>query len=678
MSEQYNQQSVRYRADIDGLRALAIIPIIFFHFECSTFFGGGFVGVDIFFVISGYLITQVLLKALTNNSFSFTEFYERRMRRIFPAFFAMLTGALFIFSYLYAGSFFKNFIKTLLYSLGMISNFYFWRDGGYFSAVSHTKPLLHTWSLSIEEQFYIFFPLMLFLLYKKRKYLFPCILFFLTTSLLIASVGAFYKPNSVFYLPITRAWELLLGCAVALYQFNHGELKEKYIPYAGFIGIGLIVFSTIGYGYLNTESFPGLLALPPCIGTVLCIISGSNINAKPHYVQKVLQTKLLVTVGLLSYSLYLWHWPIYVAYKAYFFAQPIGIFDVFILCSLTLFFATLSYYIIEKPIRQKKILPSRIKLFSALAIYACVLAGCSFYLHNQGNIFFPQAVPILKSAQNAHEIKSQPCSQISQKSLFGKVKCFNTKELAPEILFLGDSHAGSLQEAYRSLLKENHVGGMVLIHESPLLTAFRNKHALTYNQKKQYDSDFKAFIKENKFKIAVIAMRYSYEILGPTSYEGYSQTSGRARAWLKDGSFESDPQSAFEKGLTDTIEFFKSQNIKVFIVKQIPEMPMDVPNSAVMMSRFSDWKDIEKAISYPVKLHLKRQEVPLKVLKNMETLGAILLDPMPYFCDDSLCYGVKDKTILYSDDDHISIAAGARLKPLFAPIFEKLEELGHD
>ena len=303
-----------YRPEIDGLRAIAVVAVILYHAQITIFghqpFKGGFIGVDIFFVISGYLITSIILKELvTTGSFSFKRFYERRVRRILPALlFVMLVSLPFAWMYLLPSNF-ADFSKSILYSLGFSSNFYFWYSGQLYGAESGLlKPFLHTWSLSAEEQFYILFPIILLITFKYfRNHLLTILFIGLIISLLIIDWGSRNHPSfNVYFLP-SRVWELLSGSILAYFEIDNGHRSKNKKLNSILPSIGLIL---IGHSILffNDKMFhPSFYTLPPIIGVCL-IIWFSN---KDEPITKILSTKLFVGIGLISYSLYLWHYPIF-------------------------------------------------------------------------------------------------------------------------------------------------------------------------------------------------------------------------------------------------------------------------------------------------------------------------------------------------------------------------------
>jgi peptidoglycan/LPS O-acetylase OafA/YrhL len=353
---------IKYRADIDGLRAIAVLAVLLFHTDVPGF-TGGFVGVDVFFVISGYLITSIILKEIKAEQFSIARFYERRIRRIFPALFPVISFVLVVGAYLFDANAFKDLGQSIAATTLFSSNILFWRESGYFAAPSLQKPLLHTWSLAVEEQFYIFFPLSLMAIhrYLKGKYFVWLVIAFILS--LVASIyGVVYHPAATFYLVPTRAWELMVGSILALGVLP--DLSKNWQRNALTIsGLALILYSIVAY--TEATPFPGIAALAPVMGSGLIIYSGKGGS---HQAQKLFTARPLVFIGLISYSLYLWHWPL-VAFTKYLLFRPFNGVDSAAIILASVLIASFSWKFIEQPFRGKQMLfPERKKLFAFLAL----------------------------------------------------------------------------------------------------------------------------------------------------------------------------------------------------------------------------------------------------------------------------------------------------------------------
>ena len=306
-------QAKEYRSDIDVLRAIAVLAVIFYHAHIP-FFSGGYVGVSIFFVISGYLITGIIKRKLENNTFSFLEFYENRVRRIFPALFVMVfTLVLFEWftsvNVLERRELYGSAKRVLL----TIPNIYFYLNTNYFDPEAETMPLLHTWSLGVEEQFYFIFPLLLFIAYiylfkfnKKKTISLLSVLF--VCSFLFSAVYVLYNQKFTFYMLPTRAWELLCGGILAYTNWTPQSQKNKIACFLA--GLAFMFYAVFSY---TDNIYPGFYALFPCLGAVLYIAGGTNLQSR--FADLLTKNKILVFIGVISYSLYLWHWPILVYYQ---------------------------------------------------------------------------------------------------------------------------------------------------------------------------------------------------------------------------------------------------------------------------------------------------------------------------------------------------------------------------
>lgn len=365
---------MKYRAEIDGLRALAVLPVILFHagFE---WFKGGFVGVDVFFVISGYLITTIIISEMAEGKFSIVNFYERRARRILPALFFVMAVCLPFALFWLPPNDLADFGQSLIAVSTFSSNILFWLESGYFDTAAELKPLLHTWSLAVEEQYYIIFPIFLMLAWQigiQSIVILLLILFFI--SLGVAQWGAYNQPSASFYLLPTRGWELLIGVFSAFYLKYNAHLKSHNLnQLLSLLGFGMIAYSIIAFD--ETTPFPSLYTLIPTIGTALLIVCA----VPKTIINKLLSMKAIVGIGLISYSAYLWHQPI-LAFMRHRSLGEVSELISIILCFASLFIAWFSWRFIEKPFRNKSTF-SRKTIFtlSALGIFLFSLSG--LYLH---------------------------------------------------------------------------------------------------------------------------------------------------------------------------------------------------------------------------------------------------------------------------------------------------------
>lgn len=358
-------KSIHYRKEIDGLRAIAVIPVVLFHagFE---WFSGGFVGVDVFFVISGFLITSIILKELDQANFSITNFYERRARRILPALFLLMLVCLPFAWFLLLPHELVDFGKSLVAVSTFSSNFLFWQESNYFSADSELMPLLHTWSLAVEEQFYVVFPLLLLLLWRFGKStILVLIIIIAFVSFALSEWGLRAHQEANFYLLPTRAWELMIGSLTAFYLFRN-KVEVSFLLSQILSSLGLVMIFVAIFFLDKNDPFPGIYALLPTIGSALIILFAS----KGTITNRLLSKQWMVLIGLISYSAYLWHQPI-LAFARIIIQDDIKPVLLFALCVIPFLLAYLSWRWVEKPFRDRNRF-SRMQVF-AMSFFASLL-----------------------------------------------------------------------------------------------------------------------------------------------------------------------------------------------------------------------------------------------------------------------------------------------------------------
>ena len=369
---------MRYRSEIDGLRALSIIPVLWTHLGLP-FLPGGFLGVDVFFVISGFLITNILLKEIEENRFSITTFYERRARRILPALLTVILVTNILVLYIggnpkVLADYGNSVISTLLF----ISNIYFWQTSGYFGSASELSPMLHTWSLAVEEQFYIFFPLLLLFInrYLKSKFLFVLIVISLI-SLLIAEWGARFSSIGNFYLLPTRAWELLIGSIAALLFSSNYINKLRILHAKGLTNVGILLILSSYFLFTPSTLHPTSTTLIPVLGALLVVLFSSEKGLSGA----ILTNRVSIKIGLISYSLYLWHQPI-IALMKQTTSLHLTYQNIFIATVIITTFSYLTWRFVETPLRKNKASSNKLLLKVALISVALLLILASLFRYN--------------------------------------------------------------------------------------------------------------------------------------------------------------------------------------------------------------------------------------------------------------------------------------------------------
>ena len=451
---------MKYRSDIDGLRALAVVPVVLFHVGgLGPIARGGFVGVDIFFVISGYLITKIIFENVSHGTYSVAGFYVRRARRILPAaipvyLFCILMAALFLFP-----SERRSVVQAAVSSIGFASNIFFYGSAGYFDEASKTNPLLHTWSLSVEEQFYVFLPILIFLL---RKASLPtmkiAIVGFAAASFIVACVGLAAHPDAVFYLLPYRAWELLAGSILAL-----GVVPplSRRISAEVAAGAGLLLIAG-SVQYLTSESaFPGWNALPACLGATLIIHAGAS--HRETMTARLLSLWPLRFTGLISYSLYLWHWPLIVFYPELFASASLLAKGSIVAASFTLAF--LSWRFVERPFRLPPGVQdsnARVLGTSGIALAATALLAI---------VMLPIAKLVRPTDPGAERLMAQTVAPVREQRLgtcfltstskdftaYEKTRCLGGDPAKRDILLMGDSHAAQYYPGLATAMPDTNI-----------------------------------------------------------------------------------------------------------------------------------------------------------------------------------------------------------------------------
>lgn len=430
------QIKVGYRPDIDGIRAIAVLAVIFYHFNIVGF-SGGFVGVDVFFVISGYLITNGIVKGVDNNRFSFSDFYSRRTRRLIPA-------LLFVIAITYMGSFFvlspKDFASlsgSVVYALVGISNIFFWMQSGYFDNFSSLKPLLHTWSLSVELQFYLLWPLFLIALCKVTKKI-HFRTFVVALFVIIFAFIAIYHINvdssGAFFLTPFRMHEFAIG---AIGVFISHIFKDKKLNEAVYVsGFFLVMYSVFSFD-IKTIVFPGYYALVPCVGTLLMIISGEKAISS-----RILSCRLPKYIGEISYSLYLVHWPVYVL-GSYIIVFTPSVMQITLMLALTVMLSAVVYYAIEKPFRTaqpEKIDGSSFSLACAMAALIVIVPSASSWANNGWEWRIPEEIRTINQIDKKDAVDY---TWVKQRILTHKSN-FSSADGKSKVLVIGDSQSADL------------------------------------------------------------------------------------------------------------------------------------------------------------------------------------------------------------------------------------------
>ena len=627
-----NSMLNKYRSDIDGLRAIAVLPVIFFHLHLVGF-SGGYVGVDIFFVISGYLITGLIYNEMKKNTFSLKTFYIRRIRRIAPALLILLfTVTVFSFLILKPEEL-RSFGLSLATQPISGQNIIFFAEGEYFLG-SDRKPLLHTWSLAVEEQFYLFWPL---LLLGLRKFPFKMQIFIIVTIMTFSfmiSLGLMnISPKASFFMLPPRAWELGAGGLIAIFETKTSfrKLLTHHVrTVLGLLGFALIFFSI--FSLTSETPFPGFAVLLPVTGTIFLLASGIG---SLTFIGKVLSFKPIVLIGLISYPLYLWHWPIISLLHQFKLdlSTPLNIFFIF---TVTIFLSVLTYRYIETPIRKKKWIPTTRQLLTVSGIGFLFLTSVGIHLWISGGASYryPSAARNLLTAPLA--ARTERCGFIFKVLNPRNQVCtlVEASNATKKILLWGNSHADHWSGLFTDLAQENN---------SAFYLNARNCRATP-------DSDFCGNNVQKSILDFITKEKISDVVLSSTGYGSYNL-----------------PDEIFEKNLKNIVHKLAEKNVRTWLVIDIPAG--DALNPIVAYEK--DPND-PKLGSIPLDEFKKVKEREKKLFDSLsgEFTGVRVIDPSINFCNSENCLGGENDVVWYRDSGHISNAGAKNAKEQFMPIFK--------
>jgi peptidoglycan/LPS O-acetylase OafA/YrhL len=638
----------RYRAEIDGLRAIAVLAVVLFHAELGP--SGGFVGVDVFFVISGFLITSLILKDLAAGTFTLAAFWERRIRRIFPAMIGVSLATLVAGWIVLLPDDYAELGRSVFFQALFVANVYFWLNTGYFDGAAEEKPLLHTWSLAVEEQFYIFFPLIVVGLvatpaFRRRGPLLSVFGLCILLSLGASIWGSTHHPVGTFYLLPTRTWELLVGASVALLpapSFSAGNRFTCRPTLANglreLISITALVAILLPcWLYTPATPFPGLAAIPPCLGAgILIWITGyQHPEAGVTLTARALSARPIVFIGLISYSLYLWHWPLF-AFSNYLAIEPLPTGYRCFLVVLGLVLAVLSWRYIETPFRARRYCDSRKAVFGtgALATVFVVASGLAIqYNFAVPQRFTDQAIAYAKRQVDTAFIHELEIRDIVQ----GRLTQIGATRPDAQIDWLvwGDSHAMAVTPAFHQYLKARGLAGQAATHSwtAPLLGYFKGTQFGMGLDSLEFNQAVFDHIKLNAIKNVVLVGAWS----------GYQ------------GEPADHPSSGnFESSLVATVQAIGEAGAQPWVMLQIPAQGFDVPKVLAQYAMAN--QPIEPLCAKPTPEEYAIANIP-GLVEKLQAAGAVLLDPRPYcLSEDGTHFRVAENgKPLYRDSGHLSI-----------------------
>ena len=651
---------MKYRADIDGLRSLAIAPIVLFHAGFHTF-SGGFVGVDIFFVISGYLITTIIAGEMEEGRFSLWRFYERRIRRIFPALFAMLIASSIAAWALLFPLDLRDYGESVVASTGFFANISFWRHSGYFDTQSDLKPLLHTWSLAVEEQFYLFFPLLLLACNKWRTSRRTLVWALLAGSFALSLYGVSHWRDAAFYLIPTRAWELLMGAVLAL---RAAPEVRSHTFREGLAALGLALILVPIFTYDSQTAFPGLAALPPCLGSALIIWTGDA--KRPTRVARLLMMRGFVLVGLMSYSLYLWHWPV-IVFSNHWSLEAHGAGEKAGLVFASLACAAASWRWIEAPTRKLGARVSQPMVFASAGLAALLLFGLGGLFWRDG--FLNRYPPALQKLLVEHEAQTKGFRGLME-SAGGKRRDglppggFVTGDAAepPQIAIWGDSHVGAILNGLNEAAKPQtpRFSVFALGGCRPIVGVFLSDDP-TPNCKNHNDAVM-AYLKSGPEKKVILVSRWPISIFGDVRAQGRGAMPGTIAKAPGVSLSQAEGIALFAEALGRTIDALQAAGKEVVLVDSIVDLPVNASHLA--FKRLSR-EPGAGAMVWDARPYSERFTVTEELMAGVQTTRAFQrIRPRDALCEDWRCAYVREGRLLYTDNNHLSEAGAAALAPL--------------
>lgn len=639
---------MKFRSDINGLRGWAVILVLFFHYELLNFYGG-FIGVDIFFVISGFLMTYIISNSYEANRFTISNFYSRRAKRIIPALIMLIIFVLVVGFIILPPNELLQLAKHAGSSALFLSNFTYMDEAGYFDTISSNKWLLHTWSLSVEWQFYLIYPLILKIVYsiapkhKKILWLFIFhILAFLSLYYFSIKSSAIKEEFGFFMLP-ARAWELIAG-SLAFYVLNLKIFKSK-IKFVSDISILLLILSSLLIS--DAYRWPSSYTLIPVFLTFLIIINNANNSL-------LLGNKVLQFFGNISYSLYLWHWPIFVALNFFFL-------DTFLWKLLgiliSIFLAFISYNFIELKFNKLKVSRPLNILLVALIILVSLISYKISQSSGYSWRFNEDVLMASNEANNKYDLQRSKNCKIDEVFKF-KVCTFGNYNNEGLILY-GDSHASSIISALSEAINTNII---YFINQCPVIFDTKLKSKTSSKKCEDFHNQFKEYIKIKNDLPILIVSRFAAQLYGPN--ESKTKNYGLVYNTIYADELDLNDEELYLKRLNETFCEI-SDNNSLYVMEPIPEIGFDVPSR---LSRKIFLNKITKTGTSLSAYTNRNQNILREIEKTRNYCNVKVLKTTDHLCIDNFCNANEGAQPLYFDDDHLSETGNKKLIRLFKEI----------
>jgi peptidoglycan/LPS O-acetylase OafA/YrhL len=639
-------RQLNYRPDIDGLRAIAVSSVVLSHAELG--FPGGYVGVDVFFTISGYLIASLILRDLERKSFSFRGFWERRVRRILPALFTVVTCTIIAGWFLLIPAHYALLGRSVVSVACLVPNIFFWKETGYFAPGAEEMPLLHTWSLGVEEQFYLFFPLLLMVLYHRQK---PREMIAVLSALAMMSFGisvygTYYHPFSTFYWLPTRAWELLAGVLLAFLPESTTPRLSRASGIIAVLGLAAILIPCFVYG--QRTRFPGAGALPPVVGTAFAILAGRG--RALSLPSRLLAVPPVRFIGLISYSLYLWHWPLF-AFAKYRSPEPLTISTRLLLVFASVVLATGTWRYVEVVFRDRKTLPTRSSFlvatftsYAALIIVGGMLArrgGFPSRLSAQAQLYLNTAQEkIPKEFHRTLDVDDVPENLIR----------VGATDSPPRFVLWGDSHLMVLLPMIDDLCKRASISGVAATYwaTAPASGDVASEPGTYFEQGVAFNAAILDYIRAARIRNVILVAYWA-------KYEA------------------ADVGGRLQHALLATVRRLQTEGVTVYFVKDVADFRFEVAKFLVIDSNL-DMNPLGRSMS--IAEYAARNKFQAALVTQLREQHVPVLDPIPCFLqrtDTTEIVPFDAHGSFYSDSNHLSIYGSRVLQPLFAEVIEKIQ-----
>lgn len=640
-----------YRPDIDGLRAVSVTIVIIYHFGLGVL-PGGFVGVDVFFVISGFLITSIIARESDENRFSFLTFYERRIRRIFPALIVMLVVTSLAASVILLPEDFSQFGRVLAWTPLFGSNFVLMNRGDYFDPAAGTRPLLHTWSLGVEEQFYIVFPWLLIAARNFRVNRIGLVAGVSALSLAVSIISAVLGWDKSFFLLSSRFWELGAGSLLALSQPKFRETAPYWLAT---IGLAAIIVSCFALN--ETMEVPGWVVLPAVLGAVGVILGGGG------FASRLLATRPFVALGRISYPMYLWHWPL-IVFVMYVTSRPLGIASAAMIFAVTVSLSYVTLVFVEAPIRSRLWFKERRRLFLAATISSVPLIALgitAITMRGLPSRWSDAELALMQPLKWVPEIM-KTCGFHSFQEMDEAAPCSigSTSPKLYSFALIGDSH--SMQIAHAVSLAAEKVGakGIFMVARGcPPLPHFNLHTDRTQFCSLHFERTLQAI---NEFGIDTIFIAARWQI--------YLSSHARAQEHQWDWLLLKSPRSASKSAALYALKgtFDRLADRQVVVLFSTPEFDAIVPNALALTKRFGVEMPVMKRDAYEERQKQVRN-IFAEVLKGRHNVD--VLEPAAILCATGICQSTLNGNALYSDTNHLTESGARLIAPLFEPALKR-------